>query len=78
MDNITVQIPAISAAPTLQSSGAADGPFADDLTAVVDGAQKTITIPMKPANQFYRLRSTTTTRIVQINTGGGQVMLKYE
>lgn len=78
VDNITVQAATLSTAPILQSAGSASGPFADDLTATVDGAQKTITVPMKPANQFYRLSSTTSTRILQITTGGGQVVLKYE
>jgi hypothetical protein len=78
VDNITVQIAAIAVTPTLQSSGAAGGPFTDDLTATVDGAQKTITVATKDTSQFYRLRSTASMRIDEIRTVGGQVILKYE
>ncbi len=78
VDNITVQTAPTAALPTLQSSGNASGPFADDSTATVDGSQKTITVGMKGASQFYRLRSTTSTRIVQIQLAGGQVVIKYE
>lgn len=77
-DNITVQTTSFPGVPTLQSSGSAGGPFADDLTATVDGAQKTITVPMKPAGQFYRLRASVSTRIVQIRLVGGQAILNYE
>ena len=64
--------------PVLQSSGTTRGPYTDDLTATVDGAQKAITIAMKGTSQFYRLRSTVSTRITQIRTVGSQVVLNYE
>jgi hypothetical protein len=78
VDNISVQTAATPPEPTLQSSGTAGGPFTDNLTATVDGLQKTITTLMNGTAQFYRLRSAAGTRITQIRTVGSQVVLNYE
>jgi hypothetical protein len=78
VDNIAVQSTGLAAPPTLQSAGSVSGPFTDDLTATVDSTQSTITVPVKPANQYYRLRSSASTRIEQIRVVSGQVILKYQ
>jgi len=78
VDNVSIQTAAIPAEPTLQSSGTVGGSFTDDLTATVDGTQRTMTVPVKPARQFYRLRSNTTTQITQIQVVGSQVILRYQ
>jgi hypothetical protein len=48
-----------AALPTLQSSATVEGPYSDDLTAVIDGALQTITTTATLPMCFYRLRYTT-------------------
>jgi hypothetical protein len=78
VDNISIQPAPVPAEPTLQSSAALGAPFADDLTSTVDGGQKTVMVEMNGTRQFYRLRSTVSSRITQIRTVGSQVVLNYE
>ena len=78
VDNITLEPADVPAEPTLQSCGACGGPFTDDLTATVDGLAKTITASMNGTGRFYRLRSTVSTRVVQVRTVNSQLVLNYE
>ena len=63
---------------TLQSSPAVGGPYADDLTAVIDSGAKQVTVPKNGNTRFYRLRSGTAVQITRVEIVGNNVVLHYE
>jgi len=67
-----------SSSLTLQSSSSPIGPFSDEPSAVINTTERTIIIPAKPTNCFYRLRSDTSKRIINLKIIGAQVTLVYQ
>ncbi|MBI3852950.1 MAG: ThuA domain-containing protein [Verrucomicrobia bacterium] len=62
----------------LQSAVTANGTFADDGAASINLGAKTITIPQTTTTRFYRLRSTISTRITNIQLLGTNVVMTYQ
>jgi len=62
---------------TVQSSPAVTGPYADDATATVNVATRTITIPTAGPSRFYRLSAVGPIQISSISAAAGTVTLKY-
>ena len=67
----------VPAQPTLQSSPAVAGPYADDPAATVNVGTRTITIPAAGASRFYRLEAVVPVRISGISVAAGTVTLTY-
>jgi hypothetical protein len=64
--------------PILESAISLDGPFTQELDAVVNPAQKTITTSIKSSTRFYRLSSQVATTILTIQVQANQVTMTYE
>ena len=62
---------------TVQSSPTVTGPYADDATATVNVATRTITIPTAGPSRFYRLAAVVPVQISSISVSAGTVTLKY-
>jgi hypothetical protein len=66
--------------PTVQSSSQVDTGWANDATAIIDPALRTITIPQSGQQRFYRLHYNDTPIMVQITStslASGNVVLTY-
>lgn len=73
-----VPAPAITApSVALQSSATVNGQYNDDLSAVVNTGNKTITVPVSGNARFYRIRSGSATTITSITRVGGNVVITY-
>jgi hypothetical protein len=70
----------VAAAPTVKVEFTArlGEAFAQDTTAVIDTAAKTITIPMPAGNRFYRINAGVSTKIVTIRVEGANLVLNYQ
>jgi len=62
----------------LQSTTAFGLAFADDSSAVVSNATKTIIVPTNASTRFYRLRSTVPTQIRNAQIVGTNVVMRYQ
>jgi hypothetical protein len=68
----------VDPAVVVQSAADIAGPFSDDRGAILDMTQRTITTSAVGTARFYRLRSSTALRIIQIQISGTQVELQYQ
>jgi hypothetical protein len=68
------------ATPTLsvESSATVAGGYTADASAVIDVANKKITIPLPASNRFYRLKGSTQSRIVSSEVSSGNLVLVFE
>jgi len=64
--------------PVLQSAPKPGGPYADEMTATVDGASKSITVGLPAESRFYRLRAWCLLTIETIRIQGGDLVLTYQ
>lgn len=62
----------------LQTSGAARGPFSPATNALWDAAGSMFTLPKPGTNWFFRIAGDRTTRITDIRTAGGDVVIRYQ
>ncbi len=62
----------------LQFAEAVAGLYADDPTARVSEATRTVTLPQPLGPRFYRLRACTALRVTSIQASGGVLTLSYE
>jgi fructose-specific component phosphotransferase system IIB-like protein len=62
----------------LQAAEAVTGPYVDVPGALTDPAAATIAIPIPAAERFYRLRSTTPSRITGVQVGNSSIIFGYE
>lgn len=61
----------------LHSSATVNGTYTADLTATVNAATKTITVPLSGSKMFYRLASDAPTKITNIQRSGGNIVITY-
>ena len=62
----------------LESAATVAGPYAADLTALLDPGAKTVTVARSGNARFYRLRSTTAYTFSNIAVKGSNVLLTYQ
>jgi hypothetical protein len=67
----------VPAQVTVQSSPVVTGPYADDPTATVNAAMRTITIPKAGPIRFYRLAAIAPVNIAGASLAGGTVTITY-
>jgi hypothetical protein len=78
LDGNTVTVPTtVSASITLVSSAVVAGPYTAPAGQSVNLQNKTITIPMSGAIQFYRIKSDTALTITDINVSAANVVITY-
>jgi len=75
--NYLMLVPVQTTQVTVQSSPTVTGPYADDPTATVNVATRTITIPTAGPSRFYRLEAGVPVQISSVSVAGGTVTLKY-
>jgi hypothetical protein len=68
----------IAATLVVESSGSVNTGYAQDNSAVIDTANKKITIPMASGNRFYRLNGSVASRIAGTQISGNSLVLTYE
>jgi hypothetical protein len=68
----------IAATLVVESSGSVNAGYAQDNSAVIDTANKKITIPMASGNRFYRLNGSVASRIAGTQISGNSLVLTYE
>ncbi len=61
----------------LLSSATVAGPFTEELDAIVDAGNRTITVSAPGEARFYRLSAPTSLTISNLSVSGGKVTLKY-
>jgi hypothetical protein len=64
--------------PVVQSATTVNGQYTLDTTAVVDAAQKRITLPIPAVSKFYRLSGTTATKINNVKIQASDLVMTYE
>jgi len=62
----------------LQSSAAGVGPYTDESNAIIDPAQRSVTLFWADSTRFYRLRSDQARRITGLRVTGANVELSFE
>jgi hypothetical protein len=78
---VKAYLTALSATPPAvraQSSPTVNGGYTDDSSAIVDTANKRVTIPINGPVSFYRLAGNTAVKITTATIQGGNIVLTYQ